>query len=195
MSKWKDVVKGDVVKMSGRECRVVKIKPKGKKARVMLDVRGRYSEGEVKLADKVKIVSRKTGGKLHGSEGEQRRWATEPELAEAMSPIPAGDPAQTKPPAKADGDPWERPVDRVERKLDELLGARLVAEAKNEAMGYYVPPVDVSTVASHLALFHGGIPEACTDEAMMIRAHEAQHVEALRGAALPTNHWHTEKRP
>lgn len=196
MSKWKDVRKGDVVEMSGRECRVVKIKPKGKKARVMLDVRGRRSEGIVKLADKVKIVSTKADAKkLHDEEGTQKRWATKKELAEAMTPIPAGNPKRTSPPAKATGDPWERPVDRLEKKLDELLGARLVAESKDEKEGYYVPPVDVSTIASHLLFLHGGIPDACEDEGQMLRAHEAQHAEALRGLPLAVNHWHTEKRP
>jgi hypothetical protein len=58
-----------------------------------------------------------------------------------------------------------------------------------------VPPVDVSTVAAHLALFHGGIPSACEDEGAMLAAHTAQHAEARNGSPLAVNHWHTEKRP
>lgn len=193
MSKWKDVVKGDVVTMGPREYRVVKIKAKGKKARVVLETKGKQSEGVVKLSDKVKIASRKTGGKLTDEAGTQRRWAKQSELDEALAPMPKGSASKSSPPAPATGDPWERPVDRIEKKLDELLGARLVGVQVKD--GVYVPPVDVSTVAAHLALFHGGIPSACEDEGQMLRAHEAQHAEALKGLPLAVNHWHTEKRP
>lgn len=193
MSKWKDVVKGDLVVMSGRAYRVTKIKPKGKKAAVRVEIKGKTFDSVVKLADKVKIESRKTGGKLHDAEGGQRRWATKKELGEAMAPLPKGGSTHTTSPVPAGGDPWERPVDRLERKLDEILGARLVGVQVSE--GVIVPPVDVTTVASHLAIFHGGIPDACTDEAMMIRAHDAQHAEAKKGLPLAVQHWHEDTRP
>ncbi|WP_369676138.1 hypothetical protein, partial [Enterococcus faecium] len=126
------------------------------------------------------------------------RWATERELKEAIGRgLPAGDPTKTKPPEKPKGDLWETPVGRIERKLDAILGARLVGEATDENAGYYVPPVDSSTVAAHLVLFHGGIPEACDDdEAKMLAAHDAQHAAALKGEGiLSSQHWHSEKRP
>lgn len=201
-STWADVKKHDVVAMAGREYRVVKIKPKGKKATVMVEYKGRYVESKVKLADKVKIA-KAGGGSKHGpltdESGTARRWATKKEAEEVLgkggAAIPRGDSSQTKPPKKPSSDPWERPADRIEKKLDELLNARLVAATSDETAGYYVPPVDVSTVAAHLALFHGGVPERCEDEGQMMRAHEAQHAEALKGAPLATNHWHTETRP
>lgn len=197
-STWADVKKHDVVELGGRAWRVVKIKAKGKKADVMVEFKGRYAESKVKLADRVKIAKKGDGtkrGPLLDESGTARRWATKKEAAEVGVALPAGDAKQTTPPKKPSGDPWERPADRIERKLDELLAARLVGATTDESAGYYVPPVDVSTVASHLNLFHGGIPSACEDEGAMLKAHEAQHAEALRGMPLAVNHWHTATRP
>lgn len=203
---WADVRNGAVVVLAGREWTVEKIKPAGKTAKVKLARKGGHeSKGEVRLKDAVEIARKGTPAptkksvSLYGPEGEQARWATKKELDEALkrTGLPAGDPEQTKPPAKATGDPWETQADRTEKMLDRLLGAHLVGEAKDEAQGYYVPPVDVSSAAAHLALFHGGIPEACQDdEGRMLAAHAAQHDAAKKGEGiLAVNHWHTNKRP
>lgn len=202
MSKWRDVQKHDVVEMAGREYRVVKIKAGKKKADVMVEYKGRYVSSVVKLADKVKVAKKGDGtkrGPLTDESGTARRWATKREAEEVLgkggATLPSGDSTKTKPPKKPGSDPWETPANRIERKLDDLLNARLVGESTDESAGYYVPPVDVSTVASHLALFHGGIPERCEDEASMLKAHESQHAEALKGSPLAVNHWHTATRP
>lgn len=203
MSKWKDVKKHDVIEMAGREYRVVKIKAGKKKADVMIEYKGRYISSTVKLADKVKITKAGDGtkrGPLTDEHGTARRWATKREAEEVLgkggATLPAGDATKTKPPKKPGSDPWETPANRIERKLDELLSARLVGESTDESAGYYVPPVDVSTVASHLALFHGGIPEHMDDEGSMLIMHAAQHAEAAKnGHPLAVNHWHTETRP
>lgn len=197
---WADVTKGDVVELNGREWLVVKIKPKGKKAPVVVEYKGRRSESVVKLADKVKVITRREErDPLFDDQGRARRWATPREATVSdLVTLPTGDPDVVKPPEKAKhGDPWETPSGRIERKLDELLSARLVGVSKDESVGYYVPPVDVSSVAAHLALFHGGIPEACQDvEGAMILAHNAQHAAALKGeGVLAVNHWHTPTRP
>lgn len=197
-STWADVKKHDVVELGGRAWRVVKIKPGKKKAEVMVDYKGRIAESTVKLADKVVIVKKGDGtkrGPLHDETNAQRRWATKKE-AEPKG-LPAGDASMTKPPTKAKhGDPWESQTDRIEKSLHDLLSARLVGISTDEDSGYYVPPVNVTTVASHLALFHGGIPDAVQDdEARMMAAHESQHAEALRGMPLAVNHWHTPTRP
>lgn len=197
---WADVKKHDVVELNGRDYRVTKIKPKGKKAAVMVEYKGRYIESKVKLADRVKIAKKGNGtkkGPLYDADGNARRWATKKEAAEVgVVGLPAGDSSKTEPPAKPKGDPWsDPPRAKTETMLAEMLNARLVAETPDESAGFYVPPVDVSTVASHLALFHGGIPPACEDEGSMLEAHEAQHSEALRGMPLAVNHWHTAKRP
>ena len=198
---WAKIEKGAVVELNGRPYLVEKIKPGKKTAEVKLSHKGRVSKGEVRLKDPVILSTASPTSKrgpLHDGRGEQARWATERELKGAMGRgLPAGDPTKTKPPEKPKGDLWETPVGRIERKLDAILGARLVGEATDENAGYYVPPVDSSTVAAHLALFHGGIPEACDDdESKMLAAHDAQHAAALKGeGVLQTNHWHSEKRP
>ena len=198
---WADVKKGDTVELAGKPFRVVKVKPKGKKAKVAVDRgNGREYSSLVKLADRVAITARKGDrGPLYDGNGTARRWATKAEAREVLAEpngLPAGDSSVTKPPKKATGDPWETQADRIEKRLDDLLQARLVGESHDENAGYYVPPVDVSTVAAHLALFHGGIPEALSgDEEMMLAAHEGQHAAALRGMPLAVNHWHTKKRP
>lgn len=199
---WTDVKKGDVVELGGREWSVAKIKPKGKKAAVVVELKGRRAESVVKLADKVTIVKKGDGmkrGPLYDEHHTARRWATKREAEKVLGSgsLPPGGSTMTEPPAKPGADVWDRPVDKVEKKLDALLGARLVGESNDESKGYYVPPVDVSTVAAHLALFHGGIPDAAgDDETRMLAAHAAQHEAALTGAGvLAVNHWHTKTRP
>jgi hypothetical protein len=195
---WADVAKGDTVELGGREYRVVRVKRKGKKVDVSVEAKGRYAASFVKAKDRVKVVRTAADAKkLTGPQGEQTRWAKKSELRESMGvELERGNPKQTKPPAPAEGGLWDTPETRVEKRLDQLLGARLVGETSDPSAGYYVPPVDVSTVAGHLAIFHGGIPAACEDEAAMLAAHEAQHAGAKKGEApLAVNHWHTEKRP
>lgn len=198
---WADIRKGDAVELGGREWIVAKIKPKGKKATVVVEHKGRTAESTVKLADKVKRIAR-AGERdpLHDRDGAQRRWAKKSEQTsnkpQPTAGLEPGNSKKTKPPAPATGSPWDTPADRIERKLDEILGARLVAETGDAGVGYYVPPVDVMTIAAHLALFHGGIPDAVADdEAKMLAVHRAQHDAAFKGSPLAVNHWHTEKRP
>jgi hypothetical protein len=198
---WAKIEKGAVVELNGRPYLVEKIKPGKKTAEVKLSHKGRASKGEVRLKDPVVMSTASPTSKrapLQDEAGTMQRWATKSELKEAMGRgLPPGDHTKMKPPEKPKGDLWETPVGRVERKLDQILGARLVGVSTDENVGYYVPPVDASTVAAHLAVFHGGIPEACDDdEAKMLRAHDAQHAAALKGEGiLQTNHWHSEKRP
>lgn len=198
---WADVRKGDTVELAGKQFRVVKIKPKGKKAKVTVDRgNGREYSSLVRLADRVPITARKGDrGPLYDGNDTARRWATKREAREVLTEpkgLPAGDSTVTKTPKKAAGDPWETQADRIEKTLGDLLSAKLVGISTDEDSGYYVPPVNVTTVASHLALFHGGIPEAVSDdEGKMLAVHEAQHAEALKGAPLAVNHWHTKTRP
>ena len=194
---WAKIEKGATVELNGRPYLVEKIKRDGKRATIKISHKGRASKGEVRLKDPVVLSTASPTSKrgpLHDAAGTMQRWATK---AEHRETLPAGDPAVTTPPEKPKGDLWETPVGRVERKLDALLGARLVGVATDEGVGYYCPPVDSSTIAAHLVLFHGGIPEACKDsEAKMLEAHSTEHAAALKGqAALSSNHWHSEKRP
>ena len=190
MSTWADVSAGDRVEMKGRVYTVVKTKLKGERIRVTVELGGATFTSDVRPGDGVTIAPLLP---LHDSTGRQTRWATQEEHDRATAP-PRGDPNVTTPPAPASEDLWELPRDRVERKLDSLLEARLVGEAVDEGAGYYVPPVDVDTVAAHLVLFHGVNP-AQYGALEMLDLHGAQHLAALDGAALAVNHWHTETRP
>lgn len=188
MAKWGKVTAGDYVELKGREYEVVKIKPRGKSAKVTVRGGGSVFESKIALDDKVKIVT----APLRNKSGAQQRWAKPTEAP--RDGLPAGDPSITKPPRKAVGEAWETPRDKVERKLDSILGAHLVGEASDESSGYYVPPQDMSTIAAHLALFHGTDPsEYGVDD--MLELHDNQHAAALSGIGLKVNHWHTETRP
>ena len=161
-----------------------------------------YDLSDVKLADRVKIIghAKSAPSSLHDEHGAQQRWAKKRELDEVMregASLPAGDSKATKPPKKPKGGEWEKPKGDAEKMIVDLLSARLVGESHDEKAGYYVPPVDVSTVAAHLELFHGGIPDAVSDdEGRMLAMHGAQHEAAATGAGvLAVNHWHTAKRP
>lgn len=194
MAKWSKVVKGDRIELRGKTFDVVKIKAKGKSAKVTVRGNGSVFESKVALADKVKIVT----APLRDKAGTQTRWAKPSEVTVKAPKEPKGlgkgNPKATKPPADPSGDPWETKRDKVERKLDDLLSARLVGETKNEAEGYYVPPADEQTVAAHLALFHGIDPSEYA-ASTWLALHDAEHAGALKGQALTVNHWHTETRP
>jgi hypothetical protein len=191
MAKWSKVRKGDFVELRGRGYEVLKIKTKGKSAKVTVRGAGSVFESKVALDDKVTVVP----NPLHGKDGAQRRWAHEREAKHLREPaLKPGNPKVTKPPGKLSDDPWDSRRDKVERRLDEILGARLTGESTDEDAGYYVPPVDVSTIAAHLALFHGtDVSEYGVDD--MLELHSNEHAAALSGNPLKVNHWHTETRP
>lgn len=201
--RWADVKKGDSVELVGRKWTVVKIKPDGKRAAVKVEHGERTAKSVVKLKDAVKIYRGAAAPAkrepLH-DEDAQRRWATEKEYLAAMGRggLEAGDRTATEPSEKPKGKKWDAKPEKgtVEHVVGKALGARLVGESKDTSRGYEVPPVDVSTVAAHLAVFHGGIPEHVEDEGAMCRMHTAQHDAAKKGEGiLAVNHWHTERRP
>jgi hypothetical protein len=199
---WADVVEGDNVELKGKSWTVTKAKRKGKVVKVTV-VDGRHTassevpaKGKVRRTAKAdpalnRLIDRVKRGPTHVNtthDGRptktQQRWIDE------------GDAAQTKPPKKPGTDVWESPRDRVERKLDEVLGAKLVGEATDVSKGYYVPPVDVTTIASHLVIFHPNTYDAAKDEATMLAGHAHEHQMALDGKLkLAINHWHTKTRP
>jgi hypothetical protein len=184
---WSDVAPNDLVELNGREWTVTKVKAKKKVVRVTVTDGKREVASEVPASGRVKRTGRKP---LRAADNSQARWATD---AEHRKTLPPGNPEVTKRPEKPIGDPWETPRDRVERKLDTILGAVLVGEGDPDE-GFYVPPVDSSTIAAHLALFHGPEPLPATYDAM-VEVHELQHEAALHGVPLHVNHWHTKTRP
>lgn len=176
--KWSKIKAGDRIELGGRDWTVEKIKPKGKRLRVSVRSGAHRAESKVDPSEKVHLA----GDKEKPRQSQARAGSNKPQ--------------PTRPPRPADGDPWETQQDRMERKLDEILQARLIGEATDEDAGYYVPPVDVSTIASHLAIFHGADPSEHGGEGEMLDAHTAEHLRAEAGkATLAINHWHTKKRP
>lgn len=176
--RWSEIRRGDIVAAGGRDWEVLKITLGKKKAEVKIRHKSNVVRDTVRLADKVRIAERK-----------------------ATSARPT--PAKVKPPKKmppeppkpADGDPWETQQDRIEKKLDSILGAKLVGESIDGAATYYVPPVDASTIAAHLLIFHGGIGEG-EEETDMLKRHVGEHAAAEAGeTTLTMPHWHTEQRP
>ena len=185
MTTWSDVGVGDRVVMKGREYTVTKAKPKGKKVKVRLSGPGGTFDGVVRSGDDVQLPA------LHDGGGRTTRWATK---AEEVRPMQAGDPDLAAPPRKPGADPWMSRRDRVEERLDDMLGAHLVGEATDEGQGYYVPPVDVSTVDAHLMLFHGLAPSDWGADADRVALHERAHADAANMPPKVT-HWHTATRP
>lgn len=191
---WADVKKGDGVLLNGKSWIVAKAKRKGKEMRVSLvSANGRTADGRPRAKGAVKIVP--PPPVLDPETGRANRWATKAEAAEHGVALKPGDASVTKPPAKAKGGAWEKPAGKAEKTVTDLLSARLVAETDDESAGYYVPPVDVSTVASHLVFFHGYTPPEDETEGSMLAYHTERHALALRGEPLAVNHWHTAKRP
>jgi len=178
---WAKVKPGDVLDLDGRAWTVEKIKPGKKKAEVKIRHKSNVVRDTVKLADKVRISD-----------------VPPPRAAQGSRSAPASTkPVKQKkrPPEKASGDPWETQQDRIEKQLGQILGARLVGEATAENAGYYVPLVDITTVAAHMVIYHG---TDITDlaEIGMLKLHEQEHAEHLDGKRnFLQNHWHTEKRP
>lgn len=178
-STWHDVEKGASVKIRGRVYVVEKIKRDGKRATVKLSHRGTTSKGTVKLKDPVELAD-----PLRDARGAQRRWATKREHDAILAPPnPPSDRA------------WTKAQGPIEKRVKRELGARLIGEADDADAGYYVPPVDVTTVALHMAIFHGGTG-GLVAEADMLKEHERQHAAALKKkGVLDVNHWHTDTRP
>lgn len=176
---WSKIKKGDALDLGGRVWTVEKIKPGKKKAKVRIRHRSNVVDDTVRLDDKVRIAEKPEPPKRG------RRDA------------PPAKPAKQKkrPPEPATGDPWETQQDRIEKQLGKILGAHMVGESTDGGGAYYVPPVDITTVAAHLAIFHGTI-DPTESGAEMMKRHALEHEEHLAGDRRFTmHHWHTEKRP
>lgn len=196
MPRWGKVTKGQRVELKGEAYTVDAIKIKKSKAVVTLTGRrGTFPDREVPLDGKVTVLEaapsgrRSTsdkpvkGGPLHDENGTQRRWAKQGELDKVL------------PPTEADGGAWAKPKGKAEKALGSILGATLVGEATDPDVGWYVPPLDPSTVHAHLLLFHDIEPEG--DYKALIAMHDRLHADALKGpyVGLHVNHWHTKERP
>lgn len=183
MTKWQSVTKGTNVELGGKVYTVTKAKPRGKRIVVTVKTRGSEFTSEVKASDKVTVV------KLHDETGRQQRWATEKEVE------PPRKKAKPVKPAVMSTDSWTEPRDKTERRLEKTLGARLVAESVDDEKTYYVPPVDVTTVAAHWMIFHEGDWWEREGEAALLARHTAFHAQPSDEQDHLIAHTHTETRP
>lgn len=203
MPKWAKVSKGQAVILKGERYAVTKHKlnKKGTKVDVVLEGRrGRFErtvDADLKVElDPVEVQRARTGrrssdsevegGPLHDENGSQRRWATQGELEQVLPP----DPEKLKA-------PWAKTKGKAEKAITSVLGAKLVGEATDPNVGWYVPAVDIdpSTIDAHLLLFHDVQPEG--DYKAKVKLHDKLHADAIAGPfnALHVNHWHTTERP
>jgi hypothetical protein len=202
-TRWAHVTKGDRVELGGKPWTVTRAKAKGKSVKITVTDGKREASSEVRAADKVKLVKAEPLRRPAMGGSQQARWATERErekrdakAAANLAPIRRGDPSLTSPPEAPGDDAWTTPRGKAEKVFERVLGARLVGEATDVDKGYYVPPVDVTTVASHMALFHPNAYDAMKDEPTMLRSHTELHKAVDKGEMrLDLNHWHTETRP
>lgn len=209
MVAWRDVEAGSVVSLKGADWRVEKVKTKGKTTRVRVTGRAGTFEREVKSRDEVELVDgHASGGPLRDSGGAMRRWATDAEHdAEEASRgalgLPGGRHGAKPKPETSKGPRWDAPAtDAAGVAVETGLGAVLIAETPDEPAGYFVPPIDITAVRAHLALFHG-MPgnEQPIDEARCLEAHKLEHdaIDDPSGDNLVrygfVNHWHTKRRP
>jgi hypothetical protein len=200
MPKWADIKAGEAVTLKGERYEVTKHKlnKKGTKATVVLEGRRGRFEREVDAKLKVERApatvaasgrrsttpAKVKGDPLHDENGTQRRWAKQGELDAVLPPEPA------------EGGDWAKPKGKAEKALGKVLGAVLVGEATDPDVGWYVPPLDPSTMHAHLLMFHDIEPEA-RDYAELVKLHDRLHADAVKGpfAPLHVNHWHTKERP
>lgn len=181
MTRWADISAGDMVELKGSAWLVVKAKHKPKRSRVT--VRASAGEYTRDVDPREKVTRLDQGdGPLRDDRGAQRRWATADEAVADLGK----------------GARWDTPAtDAPGAAVESILGARLVAESPGVTAGYFVPPITLTTVRSHLALFHG-LPghEQPVDDADALAVHRIDHDtrdhEARAGAV---DHWHTKRRP
>jgi hypothetical protein len=182
MTTWADVRRGDAVKLGSRTLVVKKAKRDGKHVHIVIKDHLGTFERDVKAKDAVTIAKAVDltikPKKLHDKVGARQRWA---EPAESLA---------DETPKPATGSPWTTQADRAEEALA-TIGARLVAESHDGEKSWYVPPVDVSTVAAHWLVFHGGDP-AMLDSMALLAHHNQQHKDYT---TFKVPHTHTEVRP
>lgn len=180
MTTWADVQRGDAVKLGSRTLVVKKAKRDGKRVHVVIKDHLGTFERDLKAKDPVTLAKATDltikPKKLHDDAGAQQRWAKPDEQH------------TDEPTGPASGSPWTTQADRAEEALA-TIGARLVAESVDGEKSWYVPPVDVSTVAAHLYLMHGIDPLQVPGD--LIAAHTTQHANG----DYKVPHTHTEVRP
>lgn len=202
MTTWADVQRGDAVKLGSRTLVVKKAKRDGKRVHIVIKDHLGTFERDVKAKDAVDVVTTKLGTwrvrgdrteerkerELHDDSGAQQRWAKPAETGIDEPSAQAKHPKLESGPAT--GSPWTTQADRAEEALA-TIGARLVAESVDGEKTWYVPPVDVTTVAAHWLIYHGGDP-SMLDSIALVQHHNQEHQNY---STFKVPHSHTEVRP
>lgn len=96
---------------------------------------------------------------------------------------------------KGKGKAWTEPETKGEEVVAEVLGAKLEAIRPASGEVWVVPPVDQSTVAAHLFLYHGIDPAGreLGDIEGMLETHAGDHERPIDDLHVP--HRHSKRRP
>lgn len=170
-TKWKKVTAGADVHLKGKIWTVEKITVKKKRVEVELRERGtkRVHRGQVDPDKKVSAAI----------------WYTEPKT-------------ETKVTRNAGPDWLAKPESKAERNVVKILSGKLDGIQPAPGEWYICPPVDVSTIAAHLLVFHdielvdvrrvGGYEDA-------LAIHVVEHARKPSLGPLAVPHYHDERQP
>lgn len=92
--------------------------------------------------------------------------------------------------------PWSEPDTPAEAIVEEVLGASLEAVKLSEGEVWIVPPVDITTIASHMLIYHGieGVDVRVVGGWEEAKAqHHADHEQSIDDLHVP--HRHEAGRP
>lgn len=127
------------------------------------------------------------------TEGKKTRVTVERKGKSFSAKVPAKGQVERREPIK--GKAWSETDTPAEEVVAEVLGGKLEAVQPGKGEIWIVPPVDQSTIAAHLFVYHGIAPagrEAGSVESMM-EAHAEDHERDADELHVP--HRHSKKRP
>lgn len=189
--RWRDIEEGSTVKLKGTAWTVERLSVKKKTVVVTVSKGSKKSEhtAELKAKDVVELLAAPLLDK--GTRDAARK------LGERLANGTAGKPPKkaTKAPPEPRG--WkEAPLgDKAEANLRGILGAKLVGVQLAPDEEWVVPPVDVSTIASHLFLFHGIELVDVRRVGGAEKAKEIHDHEHANPSMLKVPHRHSNERP
>lgn len=186
----KKLDKGDVVLIDGVAHEVKKVAVDGKKTTLSLVGPGR---------DFVRKVVKSKAEMTLDVESPAERAAREKLEARLNSRLRDGSAKRELVEKRAkskvkDGGGWHEPADKAETRIADIMGGKLVGIETPD--GTLVPPLDPSSIKSHLWIFHGLESTTLTYE-QLVAAHEEEHARADREPffTLTIPHAHSNRRP
>lgn len=187
MTRWKDVPVGSTVLLRGKRWTLVSLEKAEDGLAVVVKSKGQTARTTVGKKDEVELVAFST--KIRVEEAvEARREKKKKRLGEKL----------TKPTFEVEPSGWTGTPrgDAPEKAIRAILGAELVGVQLGDDEAYTVPLIDVSTLSSHLFLFHGIGPVDVLKEggfADALAIHSAEHEAGHAEPKIP--HFHDADRP